>query len=179
MLIFTAQSAHLTGILNSYRHFMTPVIVWNVYTLASVFGITVMAKMPLFGGSPTNPSIYGVAYSIILGAFLQAAIQFPVAIKHGFHFRWLLDFGHEGVRRIFRLFVPMTISLSLSQINILALPMLIGSSFGLLAVNDINNANKVVMLPFSLFATAIGTAVFPTPWRNRWRWGRTTPFARC
>jgi len=162
MLIFTAQSAHLTGILNSYRHFLTPVIVWNVYALSSLFGITVMSKMPLFGGSPQNPSIYGVAYSIVLGAFLQAVIQFPVAIKHGFHFKLMLDFGHEGVRQILRLFGPMTISLSLSQINILAVPMLIGSSFGLLAVNDINNANKIVMLPFSLFAMAIGTAVFPT-----------------
>ncbi len=162
MLIFTAQSAHFTGILNSYRHFLTPVIVWNVYTLASLFGITVMAKMPLFGGSPANPSIYGVAYSIILGAFLMAAIQFPVAIKHGFHFRWLLDFHHEGVRRIFRLFAPLTISLSLSQVNILMIPMVLGASFGLPAVNDINNANKIVMLPFSLVAAAIGTAIFPT-----------------
>ncbi len=162
MLIFTAQSAHLTGILNSYRHFLTPVIVWNVYTLASLFGITVMSKMALFGGSPHNPSIYGVAFSIVLGAILQAAIQFPVAIKHGFRFRLMLDFAHDGVRRIFRLFLPVTVSLAFSQVNILMVPQVMGLTFGLLAVTDIGNANKIVMLPFSLFASAIGTAVFPT-----------------
>ncbi|HEX2950302.1 MAG TPA: murein biosynthesis integral membrane protein MurJ [Armatimonadota bacterium] len=162
MLIFTAQSGHLTGILNSYKHFVAPVVVWNVYTLASLFGITVLTKLPLFGGSPQHPNIHGVAYGVLLGAFLLAAIQFPVAIRHGFRFTFMLDFAHEGVQQVFKLFVPVMVSLSLSQVNILMIPQVMGSNFGLPAVNDINNANKLVMLPFSLFAAAIGTAVFPT-----------------
>lgn len=161
MLIFTAQSAHFTGILNSFRHFLAPVVVWNVYALAALFGIVVLSKMPLFYGSPTTPSIYGVAAGIVLGAFLQAAIQMPVAIAHGFKFKFMIDLAHEGVRRIFKLFVPVTISLSLSQVNILMIPMVMGAAFGLPAVNDISNANKIVMLPFGLFAAAIGNAVFP------------------
>jgi len=162
MLIFTAQSAHFTGILNSFKHFTAPVIVWNVYALAVLIGITVFSKMSIMGGSPQHPAIYGVAVSIVLGAFLQAAIQFPVVLKHGFRFRLVVDLAHEGVQRIFKLFVPMTVSLSLSQVNILMIPMVMGAAFGLVAVNDISNANKIVMLPFSLFAAAIGTAIFPT-----------------
>jgi putative peptidoglycan lipid II flippase len=162
MLIFTAQSGHLTGILNSYKHFLAPVIVWNVYTLASLLGITVLAKLPICGGSPQHPDVHGVAYGVLIGAVLLAAIQFPVAIKHGFRFHLLVDLSHAGVKQVFKLFAPVMVSMSLSQVNILMVPQVMGLSFGLLALNDINNANKLVMLPFSIFAAAIGTAVFPT-----------------
>ncbi|HEY3376104.1 MAG TPA: murein biosynthesis integral membrane protein MurJ [Armatimonadota bacterium] len=162
MLIFTAQSGHLTGILNSYKHFLAPVVVWNVYVLCTLLGITVFTKMSIFGGSPQHPSIYGVAYSVVLAAFMLAAIQFPVAIKYGFRFSFAIDLAHEGVRRVFKLFAPVMFSLALSQVNILMIPLVMGAVFGLAAVTDISNANKIVMVPFSLFAAAIGTAVFPT-----------------
>jgi len=161
MLIFTAQSGHLTGILQSFKHFLTPVVVWLVYNVAIILGIGVFSKLAIFGGSPTNPSIHGVAYSVVFGAFLLAAIQFPVAIKYGFRFTWKLDLKHEGVRRVLKLFLPVMISLALSQINLMLLPLIIGTHFGLPAVTDIRAANRLVLLPLGLFAIAISTAAFP------------------
>ena len=162
MLIFTAQSALFTGILNSHKHFFAPVLVWNTYNLGILIGITVFSKMPLFGGSPEAPNIQGVAYGVLLGAFSLAAIQLPFAIRYGFRPRLIIELAHEGVQQVFKLFLPIMASLSLSQFNLLTMPLLLGSYFGPPAVANISNANKIVMLPFSLFAMAISTAVFPT-----------------
>lgn len=162
MLIFTALSALLTGILNSYKHFLAPVIVWNTYNLSILLGITVFSKMALFGGTPSDPNIKGVAYGVLLGAITLTAIQLPFAYRYGFRPRMVLDMANEGVQKILKLFLPVMASLSLSQFNLLTMPLWIGSYFGTPAVANIGNANKIVMLPFSLFAMAISTAVFPT-----------------
>jgi len=161
MLIFTAQSGHFTGILNSYKHFLTPVAVWLVYNASIILGIGVFSKMAIFGGSPQNPNIHGVAYSVVLGAIMLALIQYPVALKFGFKLKFALNFAHEGVRKVLALFLPVMVSLALSQINLLLLPLILGVHFGLPAVTDIRAANRLVLLPLGLFAIAISTAAFP------------------
>lgn len=169
MVVFTAQSGHLTGILNSYHHFLAPVLVWNVYNLAIILGITVFSKLPWQNGLFGIPAdahgamgIHGVAFGVVLGAFLMMAIQFPVAVmKYGFKFKFTLDFKHPGVIKVLKLFVPAMLGLSLTQVNLLAIPLIIGSLLGAPAVTDIRLANRLVLLPFGLFAVAVATAVFP------------------
>ncbi|MHB9025610.1 MAG: murein biosynthesis integral membrane protein MurJ [Armatimonadota bacterium] len=162
MIVFTAQSGLFTGILNSYKHFLVPVIVWNVYNIVIILGITVFTKLPLFGGSPENPNIHGVAYSVVIGAFFLAAIQIPFAFKHGFRFSPIIDLAHGGVRKVLKLFGPVMVSLAASQINLMWIPLLIGAAVcGYPAVTDIRAANRLVLLPFGLFAVAISTASFP------------------
>jgi len=161
MLIFTALSGLFTGILNSYKHFLTPVIIWLVYNLSIMVGIGVFSKLPIFGGSPAHPNIHGAAYGVVIGAFLMAAIQFPVTLRHGFRFHPAIDLRHEGVRKVLILFAPVMLGLAMSQINLMILPLIIGSKFGLPAVTDIRMANRLVLLPLGLFAIAISTAAFP------------------
>lgn len=161
MVIFTAQSGHFTGILNSYKHFLTPVLVWNVYNLSIILGISVFSKLPILGATHGHPSIYGVGVGVVLGAICMAVIQLPVVFKYGFRLTWALDLGHAGVRRVLKLFAPVMVGLSLSQVNLMAIPLIIGTLLGAPAVTDIRAANRLVMLPFGLFAIAISTAAFP------------------
>ena len=175
MLIFTAQSGHLTGILNSYKHFVAPVAVWLVYNVSIILGIGVFSKMAIFGGSPKAPNIHAVAYSVVIGSVLLAAIQFPVAIKFGFRFKIALNFAHEGVRRVLKLFLPVMVSLALSQINLLLLPIILGIHFGFPAVTDIRAANRLVLLPLGLFAIAVATAAFPQMSQQA-AWGERSAF---
>ncbi|HEY3417018.1 MAG TPA: murein biosynthesis integral membrane protein MurJ [Armatimonadota bacterium] len=160
MLIFTAQSGHFTGILNSYKHFLTPVMVWLVYNLSIIVGI-LCCRLPIFGGSVSAPNIHTVAYSVVAGSVLLAAIQYPVALRYGFRLKFAFDLAHEGVRKVLKLFLPVMVSLALSQINLLMLPLVLGTYFGLPAVTDIRAANRLVLLPLGLFAIAISTAAFP------------------
>jgi len=161
MVIFTALSGLLTGILNSYQHFLVPTIVWNVYNLSIIFGITTLSKQAWLGGSPTQPNIMGVSISVVLGALLMAAIQLPVVLKYGFRYRPIIDFSHPGVKRVLVLFVPVMAGMALSQYNLQMIPLQVGSFAGPSAVTDIRVANRIVLLPFGLIAVAISTAAFP------------------
>ncbi len=161
MVIFTALSGLLTGILNSYHHFLAPTIVWNTYNIGIILGITVFSKLALFGGSAENPSIYGVAGGVLLGAVSMAVIQLPVVFKYGFRYSPIINMAHPGVRKVLVLFAPVMIGLSLIQLNLMLIPLMNASFVGTSAVTVIRAANRILLLPMGIFAVAISTAAFP------------------
>jgi len=161
MVIFTAVSGLLTGILNSYHHFLAPTVVWNTYNLGIILGITVLSKMSIFGGSPAHPSITGVSVGVLIGALSMALIQIPYVYKYGFRYQPIIDLYHEGTRRVLVLFAPVMVGMALSQFNLQMIPLQVASIAGTSAVTDIRAANRIVLLPFGLFAVAISTAAFP------------------
>ncbi|MHB9133270.1 MAG: murein biosynthesis integral membrane protein MurJ [Armatimonadota bacterium] len=168
MVIFTALSGLMTGMLNSYRHFLMPVVVWNTYNLGILFGITVLSKIPVPANLPgflhwegQTLGIHGAAFGIVLGAITLAAFQLPVVIKHGFRYSPIIDWGHEGVRKVLILFLPVMVGLALQQVNLLMVPQVIGSALPDGAVTDLRNANRLILLPLGLFAIAVSTAAFP------------------
>lgn len=161
MLLFTALSGFLTGYLQARKHFLTPAIVWSAYNVVIIAGIIVLARMPMVGGTADAPSIYGVSYSIVAAAAMMAVIQLPVAMRFGFRPQWRIEWAHEGVRKVLKLFAPLVVSLSLSQLNLMVIPIIVGNLCGPPAVTDIRAAQRLVLLPLGLFATAISTAAFP------------------
>lgn len=168
MLIFTALSGLLTGVLQSVHHFLTPVVVWNTYNLGIIFGISVLSKLHVpawvpefFHWNGPTLGIHGAAMGVVLGATTLALIQLPVVYKHGFRLTPVIDLAHEGVRKVLALFAPVMLGLSLSQVNLLAIPLIMGSLLPDGAVTDLRNANRLILLPLGLFAVAISTAAFP------------------
>jgi putative peptidoglycan lipid II flippase len=172
MVIFTALSGLLTGMLNSYHHFLAPTLVWNTYNLGIIFGIGVLSKSPWvkdiavrwFGdplASTNHASIFGVAFGVLIGAVSMVVIQIPVLLRHGFRYSPIIQMSHAGVKQVLKLFAPVMIGLSMSQLNLQAIPLVIGSLLGAPAVTDLKAANRLVMLPLGLFAVAISTAAFP------------------
>lgn len=168
MVIFTALSGLFTGMLQSANHFLTPVIVWNTYSIGIILGIGLFSKMRVPAFIPdffhwTGPTlgIHGAAMGVVLGAISLAGVQLPVVLKKGFHYSPIIDLSHPGVRKVLMLFGPVMIGLALSQVNLLAIPQIMGSMMPDGAVTDIFNANRLILLPMGLFAIAIATAAFP------------------
>lgn len=168
MVVFTALSGLMTGMLQSVHHFFTPVIVWNTYSIGIIVGIKFFSKLPTPSFAPSflhwnGPTlgIHGAALGVLLGAFSLAAIQLPVVIKHGFRYAPRIHFHHEGVQRVLVLFAPVMVGLALGQINLLAIPQMMGSALPDGAVTDIRNATRLVLLPLGLFGMALSTAAFP------------------
>ncbi|HEY3418059.1 MAG TPA: lipid II flippase MurJ, partial [Armatimonadota bacterium] len=168
MIIFTALSSLLTGILNSYHHFLMPTVIWNTYNLGLIFGIAVLSKihtpahLPAFLHWQGNTlGIHGAALGVLIGALSLVVFQLPAVFKYGFRYAPIIDLTHEGVRRVLLLFAPVVVGLALVQINQLAIPQIIGSILPDGAVTDIRVANRLVLLPLGLFATAISVAAFP------------------
>ncbi len=156
ILILLGASGIVVGILNSYDRFgafaISPLF-WNV---AIILALVVLK--PLFA---KPDQIYAYAIAILIGTAVQLAIPAWDLRHTPFHFTWSLDWRHPGVRRVFLLMLPVTISLGLINFNAL-----INSLFGSLVSDQapaaIDKAFRLYQLPQGIFSVAIATVLFPT-----------------
>ena len=169
MVIFTALSGLFTGILQSHKNFLVPVIIWNIYNIFSIMGVALFSKIPNYSFLPSflhiqgeTIGIHGLALGVVVGAISMAVIQFPAMLKKGFKYYPVFAFKSPAVRQIGILFVPAMLGLALSQFNMLQLPTIMASyADGDGGVFVLSRANRLVLLPMGLFAISIATAAFP------------------
>ena len=110
--IFLGMSGILGGILQSFKKFF-------VYSLAPIFyniGIIIGALyfVDIFG-------ITGLAWGVVLGAALHFLIQLPAVYNLGFKYSFVLNWKNEKLRKIGKMMVPRTMSLAISQINLVVI----------------------------------------------------------
>ncbi len=160
MVVFTVTSAFITGILQAYRHFTAPAVAWLAYNFGIIGGAFVGGIfINHYLGDPRG--LIGPAVGVVVGAILLVLVQLPSFAAHGFRYRPALELRHPGVREVVRLFLPYMAGLAFTQICLLWLPSFFGSWFPG-GVSSLRYANRLVVLPLSLFGVAISTAVFPT-----------------
>jgi putative peptidoglycan lipid II flippase len=156
ILILLGISGIVVGILNSYDRFgafaISPFF-WNVTII-----VVLVVLEPLFHG---RDRIYAYAIGILVGTLVQLLIPAWDLRHTPFRFSWSLDWRHPGVRRVFLLMLPGTISLGLINFN-----NLINSFFGSLVSHEapaaIDKAFRIYQLPQGIFSVAIATVLFPT-----------------
>lgn len=167
MVLFTALSGLLTGMLQSYRHFLIPAITFNIYNLGIIFGVAFLSKVHVpaawAGPDSTNGTlgIYGAALGVLIGALCMVLVQIPAVLKHGFRFHPIIDLKHPGVRQMLWLLLPALIGFAASIVNLQMLPQILATKLGPSAMMDVRTATRLVILPFGLFAVTIVTAAFP------------------
>lgn len=150
--IFFGLSYILGGILNSYKRFAVYSLAPLVYNLAIIFGTLFLA--PIFG-------VVGVAYAVIVGAFLHMAIQIPIVRRLGFRWQGVLDFKDTNVRKIGFLMLPRAVGLGANQIMLIVFTS-IASVIGGSAVAVYNLADNIQTMPMVVFGTSLAMAIFPT-----------------
>ncbi len=149
--IFLGISGVIGGALQSFKRFFT-------YSLAPIFynvGIIIGALyfVPLWG-------VYGLAWGVVLGAGLHFLIQLPTAWHLGFKYKAIIDFKDKNARRIWRMMVPRTLALAISQINFVVITIIASTlAGGSLAI--FNFANNLQSFPIGIFGISFATAVFP------------------
>lgn len=153
MVIFTALAALCNGVLQARDHFTTPVLGWILHN----FGI-ILAAMLLHDIA----GIQGLAYGVLAGAFSMVAVQIPAMIKRGMRYDFRAGWGDPNVRRVLALFLPAMFGLSISQINLMLLPMSFGSMFLTGSVTSLYYAIRLMLLPMGVFGNALAMAAFPT-----------------
>lgn len=152
-------SAILTALLQCHDHFTWPAVGWVLYNFGIIFGIVVLA--PLIGG-PLQRQIYGVMFGVLLGAVLLISLQIPALRRVGYRWQPIAELSNPAVRGLLRTWFPIVCSLAISQIMLLSLPKWLGSYFGDGMVTNIRFAQRLILLPFSIFGVSIATAAFPT-----------------
>jgi len=150
--IFMGLSSLTTGILNSYRQFLSGATAPIVYNL-------VIILFTLFG-SPFL-GIHAAALGVVVGALVMWLVQLPELTFRRTRYSVSLDLAHPGVRDVLRLAGPRTLALGAVQIvffvdTFLASGMPTGSRVAL------NYAFQLLMLPLGVFSIAISAAIFPT-----------------
>lgn len=152
-LLFIGLAAVAMGVLNSLRSFGAPALAPSFYNLSMILTI-------LFLSQHLTEPIMGLAIGVLLGGLSQLLIQLPSLKKQGFLFFPHLE-GHEGVKRIGLLAVPIMIGLSVADINLL-INTLIASFLPQGSVTYLFYGMRLIQFPLGIFAVAVATAILPT-----------------
>ncbi len=156
-LLMISVSALLMGILNTRGHFFIPAMASSCFNLGSIIiGGGLALLLPHWG----YPAIAGMAIGTLVGGAGQMAIQLPLAFRHGFRFRPLLNLRDPGLLKTGRLIVPAVIGLSATQINIF-----INTNFASRCAEGsvawLNYAFRLMQFPIGLFGVALSVATLP------------------
>jgi putative peptidoglycan lipid II flippase len=149
--VFLGISAVFGGILQSFKRFL-------VYSIAPIFyniGIIIGALffVPIWG-------IYGLAWGVVLGAFMHMLLQLPTAYFLGYRYKFTLGWRDKSVRQLFKMMIPRTMSLGITQINLMVVTVIAsGLASGSLAI--FNFANNLQIFPVGIFGISFAIAAFP------------------
>ncbi len=153
-IFFICLVALCMGILNVLGHFAAP-------ALAPVF-LNLAIILSVFFISPhlTEPAV-GLAVGVLIGGFLQLALQAPFMIAKGVRFWEQATFFHPGLKRVGKLMLPAVFGAAVYQINILV-GTLLASLLPEGSVSYLYYADRLVQFPLGIFAIALATAVLPS-----------------
>jgi len=148
---FLGLSGVIGGVLQSFKRFLIYSLAPIMYNLGIIAGAIWLT--PIWG-------IYGLAWGVVIGAFLHFSIQLPTVIQLGFKYRWSFSWRDASVRKLGRLMVPRTMSLAISQIDLLV-STAIATTLTAGSLTVFNLANNVQSFPIGIFGISFATAVFP------------------
>ncbi|MGB9736810.1 murein biosynthesis integral membrane protein MurJ [Chloroflexus sp.] len=142
-------SGVVTAVLHAQRRFLLPAFVAAAFNAGMIVGIIVFA--PYIG-------IKSLAAGTLLGACAQLAIQLP-GLRDA-QFRPRFDISHPAVRRILRLYAPVTLGIGFSLIGV-TIDRWLASGFPA-ALSTMRFATTLIQFPLGLVASAVAFAVLPT-----------------
>ncbi|PYS97582.1 MAG: murein biosynthesis integral membrane protein MurJ [Acidobacteria bacterium] len=153
-IFFISLAALATGILNSFDVFaltaFTPVLL-NLAIIGSALALR--HRFP-------DPA-YGFAIGVIVGGFLQLAVQVPSLVRLGMDFRLPRPLDRQGLREIGRLFLPRLFGVGITQVN-LVIDSQFATSLRSGSVSFLYYAIRVTELTLGVFAISLSTVILPT-----------------
>jgi putative peptidoglycan lipid II flippase len=155
-LAFISIAALFQGILNSVNCFapagFAPILL-NIVTIVCAYLLKDIT------GNPAR----AMAAGILIGGILEAAIQLPFVVKHGFTFFFTglkKALTHPGTRTVLKLVGPTIIGMAAYQLNDLVSTALAGNA-GEGVVSSLQYSLRLQELILGVFAVSIGTVLLP------------------
>src|SRR3990172_9253257 len=149
--LFFAISNFLTGMLQSYRHFIVPAIAPVLYNVGIILGVFLFKD---------TLGIYSAGVGVIIGAFLHMVMQLPLAWKLGFRPKPLITFRLPAVKKLFRLIPPRLLTISVNELQSLGLGFF-ATTIGGLSFVIITLGMRLMTIPIRLFGVPISQASLP------------------
>lgn len=149
--IMLGLSMVIGGILQSLRTFFLYSLAPIFYNLGIIVGATVF--VPLIG-------IKGLAWGVVLGAFMHLSLQVYSAYQNGYRWQWVFNLKDANTRLIGKLMIPRTLGLAISQLNLVIITIL-ASLLPVGSVAIFNFANNLQAVPIGIIGIPFALAVFP------------------
>ena len=152
------------GSLNAADEFWIPAISPLMSSAALIAGVGGLWWQ--LGGSISAPdaAVLGglvLAAATLVGALLQWLIQLPALIRQGLvRFQLVWDWRHPGVREVWRVMGPATLSSGMLQINVFTDLFFASGIAG--AAAGLGYANLLVQTPLGLISNALLVPLLPT-----------------
>jgi len=150
-VLFLNISGILAGLLYALKRFSLPAFT------AAIFNAAIVGAALLLGRGTLG--VASLAIGLLAGAILQVVLQLPGL--RGLRLHLSLDWRHPGVRRIFRLYVPVVLGLVVSQV-VIGLSYNLASRTGEQSIAWMNYATTLFQFPLGLVSTAVSMAILPT-----------------
>ncbi|MFA7365112.1 MAG: murein biosynthesis integral membrane protein MurJ [Patescibacteria group bacterium] len=139
------------GVLQSFKNFLIFSLSPILYNVGIIVGALFL--VPVIGVS-------GLAWGVVLGAFMHMLIQIPAVRLLGFSWRAFINVYDKNLKRILVMMVPRTMSLAIAQINLVVITIIASTlESGSLAI--FNLANNLQSFPVGIFGIAFAVAAFP------------------
>jgi len=147
-------SAVFGGVLVSLKKFLMYSLAPIFYNIGIILGVLFL--VPWIGS-------VGLAWGVVLGAFLHMLIQYPSVKSSGFHFsfKWFNALSDSEVKRVLYLMVPRMLSIAVTQFN-LTIITIFASTLRPGSLSIFNFANNIQSAPLGLFGVSFAIAVFPS-----------------
>ncbi|MFH0905583.1 MAG: lipid II flippase MurJ, partial [bacterium] len=103
----------------------------------------------------------GLAYGVVLGAFMHMLIQVPGVFTLGYKYRLHINLRHPALKRMAVLMIPRTLGIGVAQINSIV-NTAIASTLAVGSVAVFRWADNLQSLPIGIFGVSFAVAIFPT-----------------
>jgi putative peptidoglycan lipid II flippase len=157
VVLLLSLTGLFVGILQSYDEFSIPALapaVWNI-----VIVILMVILHSRFRGH--QDSVYAYAIAWLVATVVQFLMIAWALRRVEFSLSFALDWHDPRVRQVLILFLPVTVSIGIINLDIFINAGL-GGLVSVHAPIAINDAFRLYMLPQGIFSVAVATVLFPT-----------------
>ncbi len=152
-ILLIGLAIYATAVLNSLKNFAVSAFAPCLLNIAIII-------CAMLWGEGTK----GLATGVLLGGFLQLAVQVPVLYKKGFRPKLVFSFKHPGLKQIGKLMLPRLASSGIYQLNnfvdsiFASFATIVGEG----AVAALYFSYRFIQFPIGIFSNAIAQAILPT-----------------
>lgn len=150
-ILFFGLSNVASGILHSFRHYLSYALAPLLYNIGIIIGITVFYQ---------HVGMIGLAYGVVLGALLHSLMQLPWVWRLGYRYRPFVNVRDPGVRQMIRQMPGRAIALGVVQLNAMII-----AAFALRleegSLSVWTWADNLQHVPVNVFGVSLALSSFP------------------
>lgn len=149
-LLFLSINACFTSLLQVNEDFVIPAI------LGLFFNLPMITYLLVFN----NYDIVGLTIANVIGNFFRVAVQIPSLIKHGYKYKFSINYKDERLKAILLLIIPVIIGAGANSLN-MVVDKNIASSLDVGSISALDYAQKLIIFINSIITTSIASVVYP------------------